>query len=295
MTTTLGARLRQRREQQQITIDAIAAKTKISPTLLRGLERDDVSQWPGGIYRRAYIRSYASAIGLEPDEITREFLQVHPDSVVVLPAGAAVWPEEIEPGRGPAPSRRLGRLVTTAIAAVPAIFRRPKRAGLPAPIGDSGARSEPDLAALAQLCTRLGQAPDSRDVELLLAEAAALFDAIGVIVWSSDARATMLTPALVYGYAGGVRGRLTAISSHEQNAVGLAFRSAELCVVEGDGVTGAVAAPLLGPRRCLGVLAIEVPDGVERRASVRAGATILAAQLASAPLGSMARRRAAAR
>ena len=286
MTTTFGSRLRQRREQQQITIDAIAARTKINPTLLRGLERDDVSQWPEGIFRRGYIRSYAAAIGLDPDAIAREFLQLHPDSVVVLPAGAAVWPEQVEPRERLASHRRLARLVTTAIAAAPAMLRRPKETDLPATLSH---RSDPDLSAIAQLCTRLSQANDRRDIELLLGDAAALFDAIGVIVWSSNAGATAMTPALVHGYAEGVRGRLSTISTHAQNAVGIAFRSADVCVVEGDGVTGAVAAPLIGPRRCLGVLAIEVPHGVERRASVRACAAILAAQLASAPLATIAR------
>ena len=75
MLEKLGARLRQRREEQQIALSTIAEQTKIKLSLLEELERDDVSHWPTGIFRRAFIRAYALAIGLDPDVIVREFLE----------------------------------------------------------------------------------------------------------------------------------------------------------------------------------------------------------------------------
>src|SRR5438105_3028400 len=95
MPESFGARLRQQREQQQIALTFIAEQTKISLSLLEGLERDDVSHWPGGIFRRAFIRAYAHAIGLEPDSIVREFLELYPDPIEVIasvPAPASPWP-----------------------------------------------------------------------------------------------------------------------------------------------------------------------------------------------------------
>lgn len=76
---TLGPRLRQERERRQISLTSIAANTKISRSLLEALERDDVTRWPSGIFRRAFIRSYASAIGMNPDEVWREFAERFPD------------------------------------------------------------------------------------------------------------------------------------------------------------------------------------------------------------------------
>src|SRR6478672_11674669 len=76
---SFGARLRQRRERQHIALSTIAEQTKIKLSLLEALERDDVSHWPSGIFRRAFIRSYAAAIGLDPDETANEFLERHPD------------------------------------------------------------------------------------------------------------------------------------------------------------------------------------------------------------------------
>src|SRR5918999_2329519 len=96
MTDSFGARLRQRREERQIDLIAISEQTKIKLALLEALERDDVSQWPSGIFRRAYIRAYAQMIGLDPDVVLREFLEVHPDpgDVYVATAAAAAAAEE---------------------------------------------------------------------------------------------------------------------------------------------------------------------------------------------------------
>src|SRR6266545_1850634 len=75
----LGRLLRSARERRHITLESIAANTKISVALLRDLERDDISRWPSGIFRRSFIRSYAEAIGLDGDDIVHEFLERHPD------------------------------------------------------------------------------------------------------------------------------------------------------------------------------------------------------------------------
>ena len=74
MDATFGARLRAQRERQQVALTTIAKQTKIRVSLLEELERDDVSRWPTGIFRRSYIRHYATAVGLEPDAVVREFL-----------------------------------------------------------------------------------------------------------------------------------------------------------------------------------------------------------------------------
>ena len=59
MPETLGARLRQRREERGIALVAIAQQTKIKESLLDGLEKDDLSHWPSRLYRRAFVRAYA--------------------------------------------------------------------------------------------------------------------------------------------------------------------------------------------------------------------------------------------
>ena len=76
---SFGARMRVERERRLISIASIAETTKILGALLEGLEHDDVSRWPTGLYRRAFMRAYARAIGLDPENTVREFLLAFPD------------------------------------------------------------------------------------------------------------------------------------------------------------------------------------------------------------------------
>jgi cytoskeletal protein RodZ len=70
-----GGRLRQARERRGISLRQIAAITRISAAALDALERNDISKLPGGLFSRAFVRSYAVEVGLDPEETVREFLE----------------------------------------------------------------------------------------------------------------------------------------------------------------------------------------------------------------------------
>lgn len=74
-----GSRLRGQREHRGITLKAIAESTKLKESLLAALERGDLSQWPQGLFRRAYIRDYATAIGLPAQSVVDEFNRLFPE------------------------------------------------------------------------------------------------------------------------------------------------------------------------------------------------------------------------
>lgn len=80
-----GSFLKAHREQRGISLSAVAETTKIGVALLAALERGDASRWPGGIFRRAFFREYAAAIGLSPDSVAPEFARLFPDPAA-LPA-----------------------------------------------------------------------------------------------------------------------------------------------------------------------------------------------------------------
>jgi len=87
------ARLREARERRGISLEAIADLTKVSAALFVALERNDVSRWPTGIYRRSFFREYATAIGLPVESALSEFVQLFPDdyeqrTLPVLPTGS---------------------------------------------------------------------------------------------------------------------------------------------------------------------------------------------------------------
>ena len=143
------------------------------------------------------------------------------------------------------------------------------------------ASSEPDFLAAAHLCTEFGRVENTSEVQPLLQEAARILDAIGLIVWVWDAQAEELRPALAYGYSDKVLAQLPTVRRDADNATAAAFRSAQTCAINGsDHVSGALVVPLLTPAGCAGVLAIELQHGSEQTRSVRAVATIFAAQLA---------------
>ena len=79
---SFGARLREARDRRGISLRQIANSTKIAVSVLEALERNDISRLPGGIFSRAFVRSYAAEVGVDPEQTVRDFLSQFPhDSV----------------------------------------------------------------------------------------------------------------------------------------------------------------------------------------------------------------------
>jgi cytoskeletal protein RodZ len=90
-----GGKLRQARERRGISLRQIASSTKIAAAALDALEKNDISKLPGGIFSRAFVRSYAVEVGLDPDETVKEFLdRFNQDAPPSAEAMAAAIPEE---------------------------------------------------------------------------------------------------------------------------------------------------------------------------------------------------------
>ena len=87
-----GTRMKRAREARGVSLRQIATATKISVGALEALERNDISRLPGGIFSRAFVRSYATEIGLDPEETIREFLTQFPHDSVT--AGSPHVPQE---------------------------------------------------------------------------------------------------------------------------------------------------------------------------------------------------------
>ena len=290
MSESFGTRLRQRRERQQIALTTIADQTKIKLSLLEALERDDISHWPAGIFRRAFIRAYAHAIGLEPDVVVREFLDLHPDPIEVVATMSAIAAAGDGEWVGAGAPTRLRYLVDSAIGSLARLRPRvvPTRSAAVEDLlaADSTRPKappsfEPDLLAAAHLCTELGRVDRTTEMALLLQEAARVLDAVGLIVWVWDRQTTELRPGLAHGYSDKVLAQLPTIGRDTDNATAAAFRSAQTCVVNGrERASGALVVPLMAPAGCVGVLAVELQHGSEQTGSVRALVTIFAALLA---------------
>jgi transcriptional regulator with XRE-family HTH domain len=285
MPESFGARLRRQRERQRVTLASIAEQTKIHLPLLEELEQDKVAHWPSGIFRRAFIRAYADAIGLQPDDVVREFLALYPDPIEVVSIGSALENAAKTKRR---PPTRFQYFVGAASDWVIDKWRNTFLKGgeaeeqpqpLPPP-RSTEAVSEPDLLAAAHLCTKLAQADADSDVTLLLKEASRVLGAIGVIVWTWEPETGTLTPSISDGYSDRVLSQLPMVRRDADNATAAAFRSGQTCTVAGaDGATSALAVPVMAPSGCVGVLAVELRNGAEHAPPVRAVATMFAAQI----------------
>jgi cytoskeletal protein RodZ len=71
-------RLRRHRMRSRVSIEEIAAKLRIRPDLLEGLENNDLASWPRGLYARAWMRAYALAVDLDPVDTVEEFCRLFP-------------------------------------------------------------------------------------------------------------------------------------------------------------------------------------------------------------------------
>lgn len=71
-------RLRRFRTRNRVSIEEIATNLRIRPELLEGLEKNDLTGWPRGLYARAWIRAYALAVDLDPVDTVEEFCRLFP-------------------------------------------------------------------------------------------------------------------------------------------------------------------------------------------------------------------------
>jgi hypothetical protein len=151
------------------------------------------------------------------------------------------------------------------------------------PLSYANARSVgASLQAVSRLCTDFGRVSDVEELKSLLGQAAGLMDANGLMVWVGSADGSELQPALAHGYTQEMLARIPTLRRSADNAAAAAFRSGKIQIVlahEGSA-SGAIVAPMLSSRGCVGVVSAETQRGAETSESLQAMAALFAAQLA---------------
>jgi len=79
LVTGLGDCLKQARTAKGFTLDDLQSITKIQKRYLSGIENEDYSMMPGSFYVRAFIKQYAEAVGLDPDEMLAMYKNTSPE------------------------------------------------------------------------------------------------------------------------------------------------------------------------------------------------------------------------
>ena len=130
--TGFGEDLKRERENRGITLESLAAETRVKLRHLAALEQGEYETLPGGLFRRSILRAYLAAAGLEEqawlprfEQSLNEYAQAHGGAVVA--AGTQAWAafaENVKRNRsGGAPSHRfrwLGVLVLLLVVAAAA-------------------------------------------------------------------------------------------------------------------------------------------------------------------------------
>lgn len=149
------------------------------------------------------------------------------------------------------------------------------------PVSDPWVTSTTDLSSAADLCVDLGTVQSGDQLAALMAKAATVLEAKGLVLWVSESGGGMLRPTMAHGYSDKVLQRMGTLSADGDNVTSLAFRTRQPQVVRGsiDG-QGALAVPLITGSGCVGVLAAEV-QGAKPGDARFAIARIIAAQLST--------------
>lgn len=122
------------RINSQLTLAQIGVRTALSPTVLRHIDEGRFEQLPSGVYARSYVRAYASAVGLDPDEALAQvepYLPGLPDAIAAMHEAQAVTTWE-RLSRRFAPARQ--KIAQTTASLRPVVKPAPGRPELRAPL-----------------------------------------------------------------------------------------------------------------------------------------------------------------
>ncbi len=77
---SIGQTLASAREKAGLTVEQVAAATRIRRTLVMDIERDDFASSGGDFYARGHVRTIAQKVGLDPAPLLAEFDAARPEA-----------------------------------------------------------------------------------------------------------------------------------------------------------------------------------------------------------------------
>jgi cytoskeletal protein RodZ len=91
----IGAALRRRREDKQISLEQIESITRIRQSFLRAIEAGNLDKLPEPVYIRGFIKQYAEALDLDSAELANSFpLEDYRQSL--KPVGVSLPPAQLQ-------------------------------------------------------------------------------------------------------------------------------------------------------------------------------------------------------
>jgi cytoskeletal protein RodZ len=72
-TESIGSYLRRTREGHAMSVGEIARATRIPTNAIERIEADHFDDLPGEVFTRGFLKAYARAVGLSPDEVLARY------------------------------------------------------------------------------------------------------------------------------------------------------------------------------------------------------------------------------
>jgi cytoskeleton protein RodZ len=72
-STPFGEHLKREREMRGVSLEEVAAATRISPRFLEAIEKEHWDELPGGVFNRGFIRAIARFLGLDEDSLVAAY------------------------------------------------------------------------------------------------------------------------------------------------------------------------------------------------------------------------------
>jgi len=81
----IGGNLRQLREQHQLSIEDMSARTQIQPRLIQAIEEGHIEILPESVYVKGLIKRYGNSLGLDGMAISQQVTKWEPESATFEP------------------------------------------------------------------------------------------------------------------------------------------------------------------------------------------------------------------
>src|SRR5438105_2246921 len=109
-----------------LSLDDVAATTRIRATLIQAIENDDFAPCGGAVYARGHIRSIARAVGLDPEPLLETFdppeAQAAPPPMPGgLPGGELLEKEQLMARKTRPRGARWGSVMASALVVIIAL------------------------------------------------------------------------------------------------------------------------------------------------------------------------------
>lgn len=123
---TLGALLKQRREQRGLTLEKVAGLTRIKLAYLQALEEDRFEVFPGEVYLSGFLRTYAGLLDLDAKALLERYREQsgagRTQAAEALTTHLASVPVEAVPRRSPLGVILMLVVVISVLAVVGAVL-----------------------------------------------------------------------------------------------------------------------------------------------------------------------------